>query len=281
MNYEELTARVVAWAQTQPTIRALISVGSRARTNYPADRWSDLDLVIFCAERDAYVSSSAWLKTFGDSWLTYLEITGGGDPEWFALYGDSLKLDVVLLLIDPNAGDLESILAAHPYKAVFARGVNVLFDRHAPPRIVPAQPLRPSVFPTQSAYDTIANGFLVDALTMSKFIARGDLWRAERWLNEFLRASLLTMIEWQAHGKDTWYKGRFIEQWADPRVIAALHETFALYERTSLQNALLATLDLFRLIGTEVAVGFGLTYPTAAHETLRDVIVSSFAEANP
>ena len=37
MTYETLEARLAAWAQTQPNIRAVIVCGSRAR----GDQWTD------------------------------------------------------------------------------------------------------------------------------------------------------------------------------------------------------------------------------------------------
>ena len=43
---QQLENRVIAWAESQPDIRAIIVVGSRARRDSPADEWSDLDLVI-------------------------------------------------------------------------------------------------------------------------------------------------------------------------------------------------------------------------------------------
>jgi aminoglycoside 6-adenylyltransferase len=42
-TYEHLTERFVKWAETQPDIHAAMVIGSRARTEWPADEWSDLD----------------------------------------------------------------------------------------------------------------------------------------------------------------------------------------------------------------------------------------------
>ena len=45
-SMEQLEQRFAAWAQTQPDIRAAFVVGSRARTDHPADQWSDLDIMV-------------------------------------------------------------------------------------------------------------------------------------------------------------------------------------------------------------------------------------------
>jgi len=44
--YERLIARFVAWAQEQDDVRAAVVIGSRARTDHPADEWADLDVLI-------------------------------------------------------------------------------------------------------------------------------------------------------------------------------------------------------------------------------------------
>ena len=61
-NYLELEQRFADWALTQPTIQAVIVVGSRARLNHPADDWSDLDLVVFATETASFLSDATWLE---------------------------------------------------------------------------------------------------------------------------------------------------------------------------------------------------------------------------
>src|SRR3954471_12695422 len=102
MTYDELENRIAEWAATQPSIRALVVIGSRARGT--ADGWSDLDMVLFSTELDRYAADSDWLKPFGDLWLVYREMTSEGDPEWYALYDEvGLKLDLLLQQVDADA----------------------------------------------------------------------------------------------------------------------------------------------------------------------------------
>ena len=268
MTYDALEARVAAWAATQPTIRTIIVVGSRARGNH--DRWSDLDLVIFTTDPERYIADPGWLHSFGDPWLTFLENAGGGDPEWFVLYDGGLKLDAMLYRTDDATLDLDAMLAAFPYQDVLSRGVRILFDRSGSPRYITPKPFM-SPPPTQEAFIHLGDGFLLNAVTGAKFIARGDLWRAQRWLSENLRRLLLTLVEWHAYGRDTWYGGRFIETWADPRVLETLPQIFPQYDPSSMKRALLAMLDLFRWLGQETADRFGYEYP-AAHDRAASLI---------
>src|SRR5262245_45264655 len=92
--YEQLIDRFVAWAQAQPDIRAAIVLGSRARTDRPADEWSDLDLLIVTADPRRLISQTDWLEQLGTPWLTFLEPTAvGGATERRALFEGGLDVD--------------------------------------------------------------------------------------------------------------------------------------------------------------------------------------------
>lgn len=281
MTYEQLEARIAAWARTQPAVRAVIVVGSRARCR--ADRWSDLDVILFTTRRERYAADPDWLGEFGAVLVTYLEDTGGGDPEWYALYADGVKLDVVMLQVEDESLDLDALLKPYPYQGTFGRGIKVLYDRLGVPRTIPPKSTPPIAPPTAAAFTNIVSGFLMASATTAKFIARGDYWRAQRWFANDLRVHLLTLIEWHARStdpaRDTWYSGRFMEQWADPRVLAALPQTFPAYERDSLQQSLWATLDLCRLLGEEIAPQYGFDYPVEAHGQIEALVEAIFEEA--
>jgi hypothetical protein len=95
---------------------------------------------------------------------------------------------------------------------------------------------------------------------------------------------LLRMVEWHSrsvHGAafNTWYLGRFIEQWADPRVVQGLRAVLPGYDEAAAREALLATLGLFREMGEETAARLGLSYPREAHEQVERWIRGWFAGA--
>ncbi len=271
MTYEELEMRLAAWAATQSAIRAIIVIGSRARVM--ADQWSDLDVLIFTTDQARYASDSGWLASFGTTWLTYMEATSTGDPEWYTLYEGGLKIDAVLMPVEDETRDLESLIQPFDDWDAFRRGAFVLYDRLGTPRTFAPKPPRPHAVPTASEFENVVSGILLAAVTVAKFVARGDYWRAQRWFADDLHPHLLTLIEWHAQseqaGRDTWYAGRFLEEWADPRVIATLPQVFPTYDRPSLTDALTALLDLTRWLSEETAVAFGFTYGT---ETLDKIV---------
>jgi aminoglycoside 6-adenylyltransferase len=69
---------------------------------------------------------------------------------------------------------------------------------------------------------------------------------------------LLQMIEWHARATrgwdyDTWFRGRFLEKWADPRAVEGLRNAFAHYDTEDIGRALIEEVKLFRWIAEETA----------------------------
>ena len=60
---QQLENRIIAWAESQPDIRAILVIGSRARRDLPADEWSDLDLMVFATDSERYLANGDWLSS--------------------------------------------------------------------------------------------------------------------------------------------------------------------------------------------------------------------------
>jgi aminoglycoside 6-adenylyltransferase len=103
------------------------------------------------------------------------------------------------------------------------------------------------------------------------------LWTAKDCCDGYLKRLLLRLIEWHAQashmeGYDTWHKGRFLEEWADPRVVTELESVFAHYESADIWRALVATLRLFRWLAQETTARWGYLYPTLADECATSLV---------
>lgn len=266
-SYAQLEHDFIAWAKTQPAICAALVIGSRARIVHPADEWSDLDLIVFTTEAAAYGSNGEWLGQFGEIWISVMNYIGHGDPEWLVVYSDGLKIDIAFTAVDADVPfDLQQTVDASPYQDVISRGARVLFDRSFAPTALHINPIEPALLPTPDQFTTLIHHAWLDAMRVVKFIKRGDLWRAKRYCDGELKQHLLTLFEWHARtidpSRDVWHDGRFIDEWADPRTLARLPNTFAAYSTDDLWRALFATRDLFRSLSIEIADRLGFPYPT-------------------
>lgn len=301
--YEQLTERFTRWAQTQPDIRLAFVVGSRARVeDHPADEWADLDIIICTTDRKRYLSTIEWVENIGKSWLTFLEDTGTGAlKERRVLFEGGLDVDFAVisrritrillwlsriqsrcprLLRFPLFQPLLHILAG--FYDMANRGIRVLLDRDGMSKyLVPAtvEPLHP---PAQAEFLDAVNDFWYHTVWTAKHLRRGELWWAKSGCDVHLKWLLRRMMEWHARAKkgwdyDTWMRGRFLEEWADPRVLEELPRAFAHYDKDDIWRALFATMDLFRWLSIETAEGLGYSYPTFGVKRATELVKSLFS----
>jgi len=307
-SMELIEQRFAAWAQTQPDIRAAMVVGSRARTDHPADEWSDLDITVITTRPERLLGSADWLKNIGEYWLTFLEPTStGGETERRVLFEGALDVDFAIV---PHARiglavRLVPLLRRFPAlrrllpKGVsqrirediaatadaYLRGVRVIVDKDGLAAKLPlifaeAQLYRP---PVQREFLNAVNDFWHHAVLTAKKLRRGELWWAKSCCDAYLKRLLLRMMEWHARATkgpdyDTWQLGRFLEEWADPRALAGLRDAFAHYDEEDIRRALLATMNLFHWLAVETAERLGHPYPTAADERVTEWVKTCLSE---
>ena len=265
----DLEATIIAWAVARDDVHGVVNIGSRARSVHPADAWSDLDLIMFTTIPEAYVASADWLDEWGEVWAPSLSRTGAGLAEWLVLFAGGIKVDVVLAQAN---GSLADLLVAFPHQDVLRRGMRVLVDKTASRgQPMPGFASAPQLPPTEHVFQNAVFGFLVAADKTARLLSRGELWRAKMLCDGDLKLRLLTFLEWQAQAAhsfnaDTWYEGRFLDEWADPMTLAGLPAAFAIYSQADLWRALLVTLALFRRLAVEIAERWGLVYPRRSDE---------------
>jgi aminoglycoside 6-adenylyltransferase len=255
-------------------------IGSRARADHPADRWSDLDVLLFVRDPEPYVRSAVWVDGFGPVWLTFVERTpDGGAWERRVLYAGGLDVDFAL-----NPAQWLEHIAANglvPEMAdVIRRGVRVLVDKDgllAKVLQLPLPDTAPFHQPSDSEFLSVISDFWYHSLWTAKHLRRGELWWAKAGCDWRLKSLLQQMIEWHARAvqgaqHDTWMRGRFLEEWADPRAVAQLPTVFAHYDRQDIARALWATMELFRRLATETAQSWRYAYPASSDQAVTDLV---------
>ncbi len=271
MTYADLENRIQQWALARADIQAVLVVGSRAREEYPADELSDLDLILLTTDASLYLTDCTWLETFGTVLLAASDTLDDGASEWIAVYEGVIKADFTFFQAK-NGDSLADQLVHIPFQNVLARGIRVLVDKY--PHSKPfALSRRPFEMPTASRFEQTVSNFWIVATRVAKFIQRGDLWRAVTMLYCKMRFYLVTVMEWHAHvlhglDYDTWYDGRFMDEWLDAETLASLPDLFARYTAADLQTALQNMVNLFRRLAQVVAHNLGYDYPQAADDQL-------------
>jgi aminoglycoside 6-adenylyltransferase len=286
-GFEEIIQRFCRWAENHPDVRAAMVIGSQARRDRPADEWSDLDLVVVTTEPDTMMADIEWLQALGKPLLTFVETNPAGSPERRVLFEGGLDVDIVPL--HPQAIDhLQAGLDTKAAEAVelanlIGRGTRILFDLDgALNRFVESitslpAPNASTRLPDEQEFLNLVNDFWYHAVWVAKHLRRGELWWAKAGCDGYLKSLLLSMLTWQAQaaGRDAWFRGRFLENWADPQAVKDLKGAFAHYDTEEVWQALFETMHLFGTVSQAVAVQLGFQYPVSGM-TAAGMLVQQF-----
>ena len=258
---ELIEAAIADWAREQPDVHAAVVVGSRARQETPADRWSDLDVILIVDDPEPYAADAAWIEEFGRPALTFLEETPvGSHRERRVLYEAGEDVDLPLFPLSA----LEQLEASENAAQLLARGYRVLVDEiGVEARLAAAAAATPSWRqPSGADLVQLASDFWYHALWTAKKLRRGEVFTAKGCLDGYMKWRLVTLVEWHARAVDpavdTWHEGRFVERWGDPGVLAALERAYAYYDVRDVARALWETIDLFQGLEEETARRLGV-----------------------
>ena len=255
-----LQAAIADWARERDDVRAVLVVGSQVRADTPADRWSDLDVVLFLDDPRRLADDATWVAEFGVPILSFREATAfGNEVERRVLYETGEDVDFPLL----DASTWLAEMSDPETQVLLARGHRVLYDElglRAQLKSLPPPP-EPSS-PDEHAFQELANDFWYHALWAAKKLRRGEVYTALLCLDGYLKVRLVKLLEWHARSVDpsvdTWHGGRFVERWADPGALAALELAYAHYDVRDVARALWATIDLWQTLEEETARRLGL-----------------------
>ena len=255
---ELMTAAVTDWAREREDVRVLLLVGSHARTEVAADRWSDLDLIFIVDDPQQYHEDASWIEEFGVPLVTFLEPKPDGHSNRRVLYETGEEVDFVFF----PASVLGRFGASESVAALLSRGYRLLIDRTGIGDALERSAARPRPSgPSQPDFDQLANDFWYQALWTAKKLRRGEVFTALECLDGHMKARLVTLVGWHARSLDpsvdTWHDGRFVERWADPGALAALEKAYAHYDVRDVARALWETIDLWQGLEEETASRLG------------------------
>jgi aminoglycoside 6-adenylyltransferase len=280
-----LIERITQWASHVPEVRAALILGSRARSDHPADAWSDLDVLVFAFQHDQFIQSAEWVKAIAPYWLTLSERTGDGKAwERRTLFQGGLDVDVAFYpaeLMDDLLRHIPSDVAD-----IIRRGIKILVDKDGQLARLQHIPLPSTTLfqkPSEHEFINAVSDFWYHTLWSVRHLRRGELWWAKSGVDGHLKGLLQQMLEWHARASkgekfDTWLRGRFLEEWADARAVEQLNAVFAHYHRHDIARALQATMKLYRWLEDETAECWGYARPLEGEKQAATLTLQLLAE---
>jgi aminoglycoside 6-adenylyltransferase len=268
---DDLLGLVQAWARQRADVHAALLVGSRARVDAPADRWSDYDIVLMVDDPAGYAADAGWLTAFGRPLLTYTEPTAVGEfVERRVLFDTGQDVDFALIPFM----DVEQFAGDPAAESVLWRGYRVLVDKVGLAPVLgraKREPVPPAP-PSASDFHQLTHDFWYHTIWAAKKLRRGEVFMATQTCNGYLTALAVRLLAWHAQASsrevDTWHRGRFLERWADRQALEELRHAYAGYDAEDVARALWASVDLFERLERECAARLGLAL-TVAHEEVR------------
>ena len=262
---QEMMDLILNTAREDDRIRAVVLNGSRVNPNAPRDPFQDFDVVYVVTDVAPFrpPGGQRWIERFGELMILQMPEDMQDPPPqndggycYLMQFADGNRIDLGLWPAD-RAGELE-----RDSLSVLLLDKDSIVEPFDPPHEGDYLP-RP---PTAKAFADCCNEFW----WVSPYVAKG-LWRAEviyakHFLDHFVRAQLVKMIDWHV-GVETGFRGnpgkfgKYLQRYLEPELWELLQRTYADadYERT--WQALFATCDLFRHLALGVAAHFGFEYP--------------------
>ena len=278
---DEVLGRILAWAEEQPLVRAVILESSRAVAGAPLDRFSDYDILLVVAETRPFSKDTGWQRFFGEPLVRFGDSKETlGHTTYFRLvfYQDHTKIDFAVWPVEL----LREVVERQESTDLLDWGYRVLLDKDGLATRLPA-PMRTAHIPkkpTEREYLALIEEFWWEATYAAKNLWRDELVMARYNLDIVMRSELLLpMLEWRIELDRDWswkpgMAGRGLKRALPPDLWTAFERTYAGPGIPENWDALFATTALFRRVAREVGDALGYTYPQAMDDG-----VSAYLEA--
>ena len=263
-----LTQRIVALAQADEDIRAVILEGSLV-SGGAVDELSDYDINIYARGFDRYLNDDRWMEQIGEVLVYQKEQSlfyGAVMPSRLVVFRDCPRVDFSFWPV----AVLNEMVQGHKQYESYRNGYLILVDKDGlaaqlpPPdgegfRILP--PSRDTFL--QELYD-----FWFEAYCVAKYLSRGDLWYAKMVENGYIKQHMYQMVLWHHQAARGWPRdsvlhteGKRFERWASPELLDEIGRCFSRYDVEDTWSSLVAMVELFGRLAREVASQLDIVYP--------------------
>jgi aminoglycoside 6-adenylyltransferase len=266
----EVLTKLTAWAQTLPTVRAMLLTSSRARPGGPVDSLSDYDIILAVTDEFRTGWEEPWLYDYGEPmvrWGDEGERLGVTTHFRSVIYRDYIKIDYSIW---PDTL-LTRVAQSSELPEELNEGYRVLLDKDGATRewkspthraFIPARP-------TEAEYRALVEEFWWVATYVGKSLWRNELVFA-RWVlfADLHDGGLRRMLEWRLEIDHNWsirpgVHGRRLQSLLPAETWTALTDTSTGPGIENAWTALWQTVSLFRQTAGEVAGALGFVYPQA------------------
>lgn len=276
-NEKEFYPLIIAWAQANPLVRAMLITSTRALPNTTPDILSDYDIVLALEDIHPFHADRGWLSAFGSVLALYrdpIETMGGFLQSGYVIqFEGGLKIDFTLW----ECGMLRQVAAAGQLPDEFDAGYLILLDKDGL-----TEGMRPPTYrayipkpPAESKFIEMIENFFLETGYVAKYLWRDDPMAAKFILDYCMKQEhLLPMLEWHVECAHNWSlktgpHGRGMKKWLRADLWTQLERTYtgaALEENWETLDRMIV---LMRTTALEVGQCLGYTYPDEMEQRAR------------
>jgi len=264
----DVIERLVAWAEQDDSIRALVLTSSRARDDGTSDLLSDYDVIVAIRDHEAFAHDHGWTSAYGRRlahWGDEHVVEGSITYFRGVVYEDGTKIDYMLW----PEHVLDKVAEAAVLPDNLDVGYRVLVDKDGRTSSWQAPTYRAHIpaKPTAGEYEALVHEFWWDTTYVAKSLWRGELFFAKFALDYDTKfVALRQFLEWKLELSHDWSlrpgsHGRGLERLLPTETWEALAATYVGADSEENWNALLRTITLFRELAIEVGEALGYAYP--------------------
>ena len=159
--------KVVAWANGEDNIRAVVVTGSLARGDGSTDEFSDLDVQIIATDYARYIADDSWLDKLGEVWIQfplYEDV-----PYRLVWFADGTKVDFQFMTVEM----IHQMIDSGHLSDEYLRGYLVALDKDDRYRDLPPSPRifpQLGIFPVPSKWRLSSTNSGSRRFTLAQFI---------------------------------------------------------------------------------------------------------------
>jgi aminoglycoside 6-adenylyltransferase len=261
--------QLIAWAEGNRSVRAVILTSSRAAPHAEVDIFSDYDVILVVEDIMPFFNDRTWLSEFGPVLVLYRDplkpVHGLEKFAYITQYENGLKIDFNIW----PAALLRRVADAPQLPDELDVSYNVLLDKDGltaglkPPTYQAHIPKPPS----EMQYLALIEDFFQEATYVAKHLWRADLLAAKYNLDHAMKLlNLYRMFVWRFELDHNWSikpgdYGRGLKNHISADLWAKLESTYTGAGLEDNWEALFKTISLFREVAAEVGKRLGFVYP--------------------
>lgn len=259
---EQMMTTILAVAEKDERIRAVIISGSRSNPNVEKDEFQDYDIVYIVKDLASFQNDTNWIDVFGERII--LQMPNSMQLDELETQDDEIVY--LMLFKDFNRIDLRLIETQHKDQCEDSLN-NVLLDKDG----LFGSTQEPSdrdywvKSPTQKELTDCCNEFWWVSTYIIKGLARDEPLYAKAMLETPVRNMFMKILAWYVGAQnefkiDTGSSNRFLEKYISPVLWTRILKTYPDAEVGNIWESLLEMTNLFHQLAQEVAAKTGLVY---------------------